>query len=318
MIVDRAHEIADAVLFPRALEVDAADRVPASHLDLLASEGFYGLRRGDFRTLAGVTEALAGGDLATTFVWLQHHSPVAAAAAAGREDLLAALAAGERRAGIALAGLRSPDNPMRVRPSEGGFVLTGTVPWVTGWDMIDTLYVAARGDDDAIYFLAIDAVASATLVPSAPLRLVAVQASRTVNITFADHPVPADRLLSTQPAAEWSSGDATGSVLNGFLSVGLAARCVRLLGPGPLDAAVADAREALLASADDPATVPAARAQASELAMRAASALAVSTGARAVLRDQHAQRLVREATFLLVFGSRLAIKERLLAQFRAA
>jgi hypothetical protein len=46
--------------------------------------------------------------------------------------------------------------------------------------------------------------------------------------------------------------------------------------------------------------------------MRAASTLAVETGSRAVLTTQHAQRLIREAAFLLVFGSRPPIREALL------
>ncbi len=47
--------------------------------------------------------------------------------------------------------------------------------------------------------------------------------------------------------------------------------------------------------------------------MRAAAAArrAGVRGGRAVLAGQHAQRLAREALFLLVFGSRPAIKERL-------
>ncbi|HEY2791786.1 MAG TPA: acyl-CoA dehydrogenase, partial [Micromonosporaceae bacterium] len=101
-------------------------------------------------------------------------------------------------------------------------------------------------------------------------------------------------------------------VHNGFLSLGLISRCCALIGPSPLDARLEAARADLVAA--DPATTPAARAQASELAMRAASMLAVSTGARAVLRDQQAQRLVREALFLLVFGSRPAIKAELLSR----
>ena len=40
--------------------------------------------------------------------------------------------------------------------------------------------------------------------------------------------------------------------------------------------------------------------------------LAVHTGSRSVLVDEHAQRLVREALFLLVFGSRAPIKAALL------
>jgi len=42
-ILDLAARIADDVLFPAAMAVDAADRVPAGHLDLLAAQGLYGL-----------------------------------------------------------------------------------------------------------------------------------------------------------------------------------------------------------------------------------------------------------------------------------
>jgi hypothetical protein len=61
-----------------------------------------------------------------------------------------------------------------------------------------------------------------------------------------------------------------------------------------------------------------ARAAASELAVRAAAALAVQTGSTAVSVDAHAQRLAREAVFLLVFGLRPAIKTALLRQLGAA
>jgi hypothetical protein len=62
----------------------------------------------------------------------------------------------------------------------------------------------------------------------------------------------------------------------------------------------------------------AARAAASELALRAAAALAVRDGAGAITVDAHAQRLAREALFLLVFGSRPAIKSELVARLGAA
>jgi alkylation response protein AidB-like acyl-CoA dehydrogenase len=314
MFVTRAREIADDVLFPSALAVDVADRVPAEHFSLFADAGLYGAALADDTDLAGlgaIVEALAGGCLASAFVWIQHLTPLMAVAGAGRDDLLPAFASGARRAGIALAGLRSPHHPMRVRRTERGFVLNGEVPWVTGWDMIDTVYVAARDDRDLIHYLLVDAVASSHLGASL-LDLVAVQASRTVNLTFTDLPVPADRLLMTQPLDEWAAKDSGGSTLNGFLSIGLAERCCRLIGPSRLDDELAAARSALVDAGAG--GVPAARAVASELAMRAASALAVTTGARAVLRDQHAQRLVREATFLLVFGSRPTIKAELLGR----
>ena len=56
--------------------------------------------------------------------------------------------------------------------------------------------------------------------------------------------------------------------------------------------------------------MPAARAAACELALRATAALVVSQGSTAVLADQDAQRLAREALFLLVFGSRPPIRAR--------
>jgi alkylation response protein AidB-like acyl-CoA dehydrogenase len=316
----RAAEIAEEVLFPAAMSVDRGDQIPTGHLDLLAAEGFYGVAAPppagglDMADMAHLVEALASGCLATAFVWLQHHSPVRAVAASEQpgitERWLGPLARGERRAGIALAGLRPAAGGMRVRAVDGGYVLDGEAPWVTGWEMIDTVYVAARDADDTIHYLLVDAVPSPGLTVR-PLDLVAVQASRTVNLTFAGHFVPADRLTGTQPYQEWARSDASGSALNGFLALGVVNRCCRILGPSPLDAELDACRAALLRA--DAETTPAARAAASALALRATAAVAVSTGSRAVLRDNHAQRLVREAAFLLVFGSRPAIRDALLS-----
>jgi alkylation response protein AidB-like acyl-CoA dehydrogenase len=325
---ERARRIADDVFFPVALEVDAADRVPASHLDLLAAEGLYGLVADpdlSFAEVADVVAALASGDMAATLVWIQHLTPVRALMADASplaDEWLPALVAGEQRGGIALAGIRPPTNHLRVRRENGGFVLDGTVPWVTGWGMIDVLYVAARDADDVVHFLLMDAVDAPTIRTDTQ-RLVAVQASNTVNMTFDGHPVPADRLVSTKPYADWQSDDSTGSALNGALALGVVDRCVRLLrdGPGAADATEisveADAVRAALLAADAPGTAGA-RAAASELAWRAAATFAAWQGARTVLVANQAQRLVREATFTLVFGSRPVIRDALLHRLRPA
>ncbi len=95
-------------------------------------------------------------------------------------------------------------------------------------------------------------------------------------------------------------------------------RCCRLLGPGPLDDELAACRERLDAALTTDVTAMAqARAAASELAVRAAAALAVAHGSKSITADAQAQRLAREAVFLLVFGSRPAIKSALLRQFGA-
>ena len=91
-----------------------------------------------------------------------------------------------------------------------------------------------------------------------------------------------------------------------------------MLGPGPLDHEVTACRERLDAALGaDPTAMADARAAASELALRATAALAVRDGGNAVTVDQHAQRLAREAVFLLVFGSRPGIKSALLKRLGA-
>ncbi len=192
-------------------------------------------------------------------------------------------------------------------------MLDGSVPFVTGWGLVDLLMVAARDADDLVHFLFVDADPGPT-VAVRRLDLVAANASRTVTLEFDGHRVPASRLMSTEPLGEWTAADASGSALNGFLALGVAARCCRLLGPGPLDADVAAARAALTAAGRSGTGIAAARAMSSDVAWRAAGALTARTGSRAVLAGHPAQRLAREATLMLAFGTRPSIRDSLVAR----
>lgn len=321
---DRARSIADEVLFPRALVTDASGLVPVDLLDRLADEGFYGMAApsdvGGWDLSAAevqpVVEALAGGCLTTTFVWIQHHNPVRAVASSStsglRETWLARLARGQVRSGIALAGERP--GPVLLSATDtpgGGLVLDGEAPWVTGWGRIDVVMVAARRGDDVVRVL-VDAEASSSLEIE-PLHLVATDAGGTVTVRFRGHVVGADRVVGVETHTDALARDPTGLRTNGSLALGVASRCLRLLGPGPLDDELAATRHALDEAGPD--ELPGARARAAELAWRAAGALIVGAGARSILVDQHAQRLAREAMFLLVFGSRPPIKQALAARF---
>jgi hypothetical protein len=172
--------------------------------------------------------------------------------------------------------------------------------------------VAALDEAGIVHFLIVDAHESPTL-RVAPLDVVAVQASRTVTVRFTGHEVSVDRLTGTRPYDQWQRGEASGSALNGFLALGVAHRCLRLMGrSNRLEDDLAACRSALLGA--DAGVLPDARAAASELALRAAASLIVHSGSRSVRIDDHAQRLFREAAFLLVFGTRPAIREALLAR----
>jgi alkylation response protein AidB-like acyl-CoA dehydrogenase len=319
--------IADDVLFPAALATEAARLVPVALLDELAAAGLYGMAGPveiggmglDIQTACNAIEVLAGACLSTAFVWLQHQGSVLSVAFTGSESLRSAwlgpLCQGTKRAGVALGGVLPGPPQLRVRQSSSGWILDGTSPWVTGWGLVDVLRVAARDADDNLVNLLMDATPAPSLrVESRPM--VSMNATGTVTLHFDGHPVPADRLLGSEPYAGFAASDAGALRINGSLSLGVAARCCALMDPSPLDDQVAACRKALDEGTPD--TFPAARAAAADLAMRAAQALVVATGSRSILTDHHPQRLAREALFLQVFGQRPTIRTALLSRLTGA
>jgi len=321
--LDTARRIADDILFPAASETDAADLVPQSNLDALADAGLYGLHAptefgglgASAAMLFQAVEIISGGCLTTAFVWTQHLGAVFAVLASRRDELhkrwLRRLATGELRAGLSLSAMRP--GPANLIASEDGdvWVLNGNSPWVTGWGRIDVVYAGARTDDGRIVWLLTDAIESAT-VRAERVPLIAVNASATVHLDFEDHRVSADRVVSVLPYREPPAHDGGGRH-NGSLALGVASRCCRLIGETPLRDEVNVVRAQLDAASEF--EMAAARAAACEIAVRCASALVVHTGSSVAVARNHAERLMREATFLLVFGSRPAIRDALANEF---
>ncbi len=327
-----ARRLADDLLFPEAMRVEGLDLLPVAQLDALAAEGLYGasvpVEAGglglDLRAACAVTEELATGCLTTTFVWLQHRGLAMTVAAEGtpatlRDRWLGRACRGQVRGGIALTGIIPGPPLLRARPAGGGgWQVDGEAPWVTGWGLIDLLLVQARGPQDSIVTLILDAAARPGLTVTRQ-RLAAVNASVTVRLGFDSVVVPAERFAGQVPFDPAESLRPDRMRINGSLALGLVSRCARLLGPGPLDDELPACRERLDEAITADATAMAeARAAASELAVRATAALAVRDGSRSVTADQHPQRLAREALFLLVFGSRPGIKSALLRRFGAS
>ena len=305
-----------ARLFDDAAAIDRLGVIPDAHFDALAAAGLYGAvaprdRGGaglDRDELTRTVEVLASGCLATTFVWIQHLGLLGtlldgSTPAHLRAELVDDVVAGRVRAGIALAGLL-PHAPLRAKRASDGWLVDGEVPWVTGWGYLHVVQVLARCDDDRIVGFVMDAATGGGL-SAVRQRLAAVDASSTVQLHFADVFVPDERVLFTRdhdPARARTEGLRT----NGSLALGVARRCCALIGPSPLDAHLARCRTAL--DTADTEHMPAARAAASAFAVRVATALVVTRGSGAALAGDHGERLAREASFTLVFGSRPAIK----------
>ena len=154
-----ACEIADEVLFPAALDVDAAGEIPEGHWRALADAGLYGIAAPpelggaglESAELTEILEIMAGGCLATAFIWVQHHGVLAALSAspntALRDDLVPALVAGRTKRGVAFAGPVPVPPRMRAERVDGGWRLSGHAPFfsrVTRADFMATQNFGSR------------------------------------------------------------------------------------------------------------------------------------------------------------------------------
>lgn len=313
-----------AGLFLRdAAEVDATGRLPAEHLRALADAGLYGVFAPvpagglglTHEQMCSVVEELASACLASTFVWIQHFRLLGELLGEGtpealRASFLPAVISGEVRGGVVLAGLLPGSPRLTAQPVPGGWRLDGQAPWVSGWGYVHLLVVVARGPGDSVVTLLVDAQDQPGLTAERQ-RLTAADASATVRLGFDGLFVPADRYAGQQPFDPVRQ-QSEGLRLNGSLALGVGRRCCALIGPSALNEELRRRRAELDNATTE--TMPVARARASQFAARAAHALAVHHGSASALAGDVAERLTREALFLLVFGSRPAIKEALFRQ----
>ena len=290
------------ILETNAKVVDFADLVSSQQFSVLADAGLYGvfapLSTGgldlDLSDLCAVVEELASACLTTTFVWIQHFRLLRALLDPTTPDsireLLPLAVSGQIKGGVALGGLLPGPPRLRATETRDGWHLNGEAPWVSGWGIVDLLFLTARQSDDTVVSFVVDAVDQPGLGVTR-CRLSAMNASSTVQLTFDDLRIPEDRYVGSQPYAPGR-------------------RCCELLGPTSLDDEFRRCREDL--EAFETTDIAVSRARAAELAVRAAHVLAVSRGSRSAISGDIAERTTREAALLLVFASRPAIKNALL------
>ncbi len=315
-LVERAVALADEQLFPKALEVDAEGTVPVAQLDLICEAGFHGLfappefggMGASPETQWAVHEAISGGCLTTSFVWAQHAGPSKAAAEASgpmKTRWAEPLASGEARGGVAFAHLNRPGVPiLRAEPTGSGWLFSGTAPFVTGWGHIDVVLTAARHGESIVWAM-LDAKECETLT-SRRLSLAAIDSAVTVELSFDNHPVSEKSVTAVEAFSDWAEKYRHGLRSNGSNPLGVASRATKLLGPSPLDQQLSDARSRINSATSE--ELPEARAVLGDLCVRATSALVATVGGSALFVEQQAQRLAREALFLLVQGQTPQIK----------
>ncbi|MEU4656878.1 acyl-CoA dehydrogenase family protein [Streptomyces sp. NPDC023723] len=339
-LVTRARRLADDLLVPSAARVDQQG-VPAGHLEAVRRAGLLGVSAPEEYGGAGApdpvaretAEILAGACCSTWFVQTQHHTPVRMLAGAepglpARDRLLPALATGASLAGIAFAHVRAfPRVPVRVTAERGGWRFDGTVPWYTGWGLNDVMLLAGVTRDAEVVFAFADAREQPGLRASAPMRLAALTAARTVSLELDGLWLPGDALLRCTPQEEFARADGARSANTSPAVFGVTSAALSLLAAAPdagdtaaaLRARLAELRRSAYALADHPAPREhvaerlALRTRAYDLMRAATTAAVVAGGGRAMSLDGTAQRLAREGMFLLVQGQTAAVRRTHLA-----
>ena len=320
-VVDAARRLADALLRPRAEEVEVKG-VPRPYLAALAGAGLFGVTApteygGSDQPVPVVrelVEVLSGADASTWFVWTQHHTPVRTLVRGTNGELrdrwLPRLAAGSALAGVAYTHLRRPgEPPVRATRVDRGWRIDGDLAWLTSWGLADVFLVGAVAGDDVVWALL--PLAKTEGVTAQTLDLVAMRGTFTVSAHLDGVAADDADVVLVEPLAEWRGIDAERTADVSPAVFGVTAECIRRLPDTAAEAAARlqaelDAvRTEAYALQDGKGARPdriAVRATAHGLALRASAALVAAGAGRSMLAGNPAQRLAREALFLLVQG----------------
>ena len=315
------------------------DRFPAKAWHALVREGgtrwAIARERGgdglDALALHRHYERLARTSLAVAFVLTQHDS-CAGYLAAGEsplaDDRLAAFARGERLASVAISHLTTSrtGGVTATLDDDGAITLSGLAPWCTAAEVADDVAVAARTPDWRQVLVLVCPKQDAGVVVPPPPPIVALAQTRTGPVELRDVRLPRERLIAGPGDAVLGRRDGKLPIGQAFLALGHTAAAIGLIGSE--DAATAErfagelraARSAVYvhsSEAGDAAEGDRIRGRTIALAQRAClAAVAVHKGA-ALVNGHPAQRLAREALFLLVWSCPGGVRDCTLAELTA-
>ncbi|MEZ2248543.1 acyl-CoA dehydrogenase [Microcoleus sp.] len=280
----------------------------------------------DAQTFYEYQELTARYSGALGFLQTQHHSATAMLANSDNELLqsicLPAIALGELRLGVGFSHLRRSGNPaVTATAAQNGYLLSGKVPWVTGFGLFQKFIVAALLPDDRAVFglLPFENIASASsqISCSEIMPLIAMSSTNTVTVTLTNWWLDESQIISFQPK-DWIVTNDTKNILNfvpatfGCIRAGL--DIIQAAGETKKASFIVSAYEKLAHKLDrlkqnfpqsqhsSKAEQLALRAQAIDLAVRCGhAAVAVSSGA-ANSQKHPAGRVYREALVYTVSG----------------
>jgi alkylation response protein AidB-like acyl-CoA dehydrogenase len=270
-------------------------------------------------------EELAAASVATALILTQRDSAVglvaAAEGAAKREMMLHRFAENKNFTTVGIAQLttsRQGGAPaLRAERTDGGYRLNGDIPWCTGAVMATFIVAGAvLPDGGQLLFLMESHLSGITIGP--PMELVALRSTFTTSLKLKDV-LLGDRWVLRGPTGS-ALGNRRGGLTLGqtFLAMGLCKAGLDLIGDHTSDRAktarqrfqqqLTELREKILKLSQPGHESEASAANAelrgacNDLALRITHAAVALYKGAALLADHPAQRLAREAMFLLVWS----------------
>jgi hypothetical protein len=176
--------------------------------------------------------AIARASGALAFLQTQHQSAVSQLAKSNNQSLqqeyLPHVARGEKLIGVGFSHLRRRGQPiMTAVEVEGGYLLTGKVPWITGWGFFESFIIgAALPDGSEIYgmlpFENSVQTSGGSLTFSDPLELIAMSATNTVTAKLDNWLLDRDRTVALKPLGSIHYNSKKNILHHGFFALGCA------------------------------------------------------------------------------------------------
>lgn len=172
-------------------------------------------------------EACARYSGTLSFLQTQHQSAGSMISKSGNEALkneyLPKMGNGEKLVGIGFSQLRRGGPPiMRATEAEGGYVVEGHVPWVTGFDFYPEFLLGATLADGRAVFAVVPLVSGDGIRISEPMKLTAMEAANTVTVDFDSYFVPHEKVCFIREAGWIKNNDQINIALQGHFALGCA------------------------------------------------------------------------------------------------
>ncbi len=141
------------------------------------------------------------------------------------EEYLPKMGNGEKLVGIGFSQLRRPGPPlMRAEETDGGYLLNGKVPWVTGYSFYPEYLIGAQLPDGRAVFAIVPLPTTelAGMKVSEPMGLAAMESAQTVSIDYENFFVPHEKVAFVKPAGWIQNNDMINIALQGSFAMGCA------------------------------------------------------------------------------------------------